>query len=213
MLSSRKNNLLFILFFIVEITFSQQFPSRNFSTIDGLPNNSVYSIYKDTRGILWVGTANGLSAIQNDAVKNYFVSDGLAHNSCWAILEDGNNNMWFSSHGGGITFFNGKKFEIINQKNGLINDKVRRLFIHKNLLYIGTEFGISVLDIKTHKVIFSKKIVGSRNLFQVMDFVELNSKIYFGTFNDGFWQIDLSKKSIKLINHKEPDIFSIHKKK
>nr|WP_315193440.1 histidine kinase [uncultured Flavobacterium sp.] len=211
MLSSKKNNLFFILFLFVEVVFSQQLLSTNFSTIDGLPNNSVYSIYKDSRGILWVGTANGLSAIQNGEVKNYYTSDGLAHNSCWAIVEDVNHDMWFGSHGGGLTFYNGKNFEVINQNNGLIHDKIRRLFIHNNLLYVGTEFGISVLDIKTHKVILSKKIIGCRNLFQVMDFVEINSKIYFGTFNDGFWRVDLATKSIKLINHKEPDIFSIHK--
>jgi hypothetical protein len=212
MLSFKKNNLLFLLFCIVELSFSQQFPSKNISTIDGLPNNSIYSIYKDSRGILWVGTANGLSAIQNDGVKNYYASDGLAHNSCWAILEDFNHNMWFGSHGGGLTFYDGKKFTVINQKNGLIHDKIRRLFTYKNLLYIGTEFGVSVLDIKSKKIILSKKIIGCRNLFQIMDFVEINSKIYFGTFNDGFWQVDLSTKSIKLINHKQPDIFSIHKK-
>lgn len=211
MLSSRRNKLVFILLLIVEIAFSQQFPSKNFSTIDGLPNNSVYSILKDSRGILWVGTANGLSAIQNDAVKNYYTSDGLAHNSCWAIVEDYNHNMWFGSHGGGLTFYDGNKFEVINQKKGLINDKIRRLFIYKNFLYIGTEYGISVLDIKTHKIILSKKITGRRNLFQVMDFVEINSEIYFGTFNDGFWRVDLATKSIRLINHKQPAIFSIHK--
>lgn len=190
-----------ILLFFIEIVFSQNFPSTNFSTIDGLPNNSVYSIHKDSRGILWVGTANGLSAIRNGVAKNYFTSDGLAHNSCWAIIEDANHNLWFGSHGGGLTFYDGKKFTIISTKNGLINDKIRKLFINKNLLYIGTEFGISVLDIRTHKIILNKKITGSRNLFQVMDFVEINSKIYFGTFNDGFWRIDLATKEIKLIGH------------
>ena len=80
MLLFKKSNILSILLFVVEIVYSQQFPSRNLSTIDGLPNNSVYSIYKDSRGILWAGTSNGLSAIQNGAVKNYYTSDGLAHN-------------------------------------------------------------------------------------------------------------------------------------
>ncbi|RXM42664.1 hypothetical protein BOW57_15890 [Flavobacterium sp. YO64] len=213
MLSFRKSSLLFILFCFVEIAFSQKFPSENFSTIDGLPNNSVYSIFKDSRGILWVGTANGLSAIQNGGVKNYYVSDGLAHNSCWAIVEDQNHNLWFGSHGGGLTFYNGKKFEVINKEKGLIHDKIRRLFIHKNFLYIGTEFGVSVLDINSKKIIFSKKIIGIRKLFQVMGFVEIDSEVYFGTFNDGFWNIDLKAKNIKLVNHKQPDIFSIYKKR
>ncbi|MBC5839292.1 sensor histidine kinase [Flavobacterium muglaense] len=195
----------------MEAVFSQQVPSTNFSTIDGLPNNSVYSIYKDSRGILWVGTANGLSAIQNGEVKNYFTSDGLAHNSCWAIVEDVNHNMWFGSHGGGLTFYDGKKFTVINSKKGLINDKIRKLFIHKNLLYVGTEFGISVLDIKTHKIILNKKITGSTNLFQVMGFFDFQSKVYFQTFNDGLWSIDLKSKNIHLATKQKGAVFSLFK--
>ena len=193
------------------MAFSQQFPSTNFSTIDGLPNNSVYSIFKDSRGILWVGTANGLSAIQNGGVKNYYTSDGLAHNSCWAIVEDVNHNMWFGSHGGGLTFYNGKNFEVINHKNGLIHNKIRRLFIHGNLLYVGTEFGISVLDIKTRKIILNKKIKGCRNLFQVMGFFEFESKVYFQTFNDGLWNVDLKSKKIHLVTKQKGAVFSLFK--
>ncbi|MDD2673930.1 MAG: histidine kinase [Flavobacterium sp.] len=176
-----------------------------------MPNNSVYSVYKDSRGILWVGTANGLSAIQNEVVKNYFTSDGLAHNSCWAIVEDVNHNMWFGSHGGGLTFYDGKKFIITNTKNGLINDKIRKLFIYKNHLYIGTEFGISVLDIKTHKIILNKKITGSTNLFQVMGFFDSQSKVYFQTFNDGLWSIDLKSKNIHLVTKQKGAVFSLFK--
>ena len=207
----RRNKFLFILLLFIDTVFSQQVPSTNFSTIDGLPNNSVYSIYKDSRGILWVGTANGLSAIQNGEVKNYFTSDGLAHNSCWAIVEDLNHNMWFGSHGGGLTFYDGKKFTITSTKNGLINDKIRKLFIYKNHLYIGTEFGISVLDIKTHKIILNKKIKGSTNLFQVMGFFELQSKVYFQTFNDGLWSINLKSKKIHLATKQKGAVFSLFK--
>ena len=207
----KRNNLLFILLFFIEIVFSQQFPSRNYSTLDGLPNNSVYSVFKDSRGILWVGTANGLSAIQNGTVKNFYTSDGLAHNSCWAIVEDSNHNLWFGSHGGGLTFYDGKEFTIINVKNGLINDKVRKLFFYKNYLYVGTEFGLTVLDINTKKIILSKKITGVKNLFQVMGFFEFHSKIYFETFNDGLWSIDLKLKNINFVNKQKGAVFSLYK--
>ncbi|MFH6970869.1 sensor histidine kinase [Flavobacterium petrolei] len=211
MLSLRRNKLLFILLFFSEIVFSQQFPSRNYSTLDGLPNNSVNSVFKDSRGILWVGTANGLSSIQNGTLKNFYTSDGLAHNSCWAIVEDSNHNLWFGSHGGGLTFYDGKKFTIINVKNGLINDRVRKLFFYKNHLYVGTEFGLTVIDINSKKIILNKKITGIRNLFQVMGFFEFHSKIYFETFNDGMWSIDLKLKNINLIKKQEGGIFSIYK--
>ena len=213
MLSFKKSKLLFLFLLFVELAIGQQYPSRNYSTLDGLPNNSVCSILKDSRGILWVGTANGVATIQNNQIHNLYTTDGLAHNSCWAIVEDKNKNLWFCSYGGGFTFYNGKKFTVINMQNGLINNKIRKLFLYGNYIYVGTEFGISVIDINTKKIVLNTKIKGSRGLFQVMGFFEDNSNVYFGTFNDGFWKVDLNAKKIILLNHNKPDIFSFHKSK
>ncbi len=213
MLLFKKSKLLFLFLLFVELAIGQQYPSRNYSTLDGLPNNSVCSILKDSRGILWVGTANGVATIQNNQIHNLYTTDGLAHNSCWAIVEDKNNNLWFGSYGGGLTFYNGKKFSVINVQNGLINNKIRKLFLYDNYIYVGTEFGISVIDINTKKIVLSTKIKGSRGLFQIMGFFEDNSNVYFGTFNDGFWKVDLNSKKIILVNHNKPDIFSLHKSK
>lgn len=207
---SKKNRLLFVFLFLVgRSLYAQQFPSSNLSTVDGLPNNSIYSIFKDSRGILWLGTANGLSAIKNNNIQNFYTTDGLAHNSCWAILEDKNNNLWFGSYGGGLTFYDGKRFKIINTSKGLINDNVRTLFIHENYLYVGTKYGFSVLDLDTHKIIYSDKIKGVKNLFQVMNFYVFQGKVRFVTFNDGEWSIDLKNKKMNLENYEIKHIFSL----
>lgn len=210
MLFFKRNNLFFVLFFVAQSLFAQQFPSANYSTLNGLANNSIYAIYKDSRDILWVGTANGLSAIQNGTVQNFYTTDGLAHNSCWAIAEDQKHNLWLGSYGGGLTFYDGKKFKIISTKNGLVNDKIRTLFIHQKHLFVGTEYGFSVIDMASKKVIYSDKIKGKKNLFQVMDFYLHNRKVHFATFSDGIWSIDESKKKIKLENHDIPNIFSVY---
>jgi len=210
MLFSKKNKLLFIFLFFVESLFSQNLPSENISTVDGLPNNSIHSIFKDSRGILWVGTANGLAAIKNKTIQNFYTTDGLAHNSCWAIQEDQNRNLWFGSYGGGLTFYDGKKFKIINSLKGLVNDKIRTLFIHEKYLYVGTQYGFSVIDIASHRVLFSGKIKGLKDLFQVMDFYVQDGKVYFATFNDGVWSIDLSRRKMKLENHEIPHVFSLY---
>lgn len=207
---SKRNRLLFVFLFLVgRSLYAQQFPSGNLSTVDGLPNNSIYSIFKDSRGILWLGTANGLSAIKNNNIQNFYTTDGLAHNSCWAIVEDKNNNLWFGSYGGGLTFYDGKRFKIINTSKGLINDNVRTLFIHQNYLYVGTKYGFSVIDILTHKIIYSDKIKGVKNLFQVMNFYVFKGKVRFVTFNDGEWSIDLKTKKMKLENYEIKHIFSL----
>lgn len=193
---SKKIRLLVFFFVCCINAYGQEYLSTNITTKDGLPNNSIYSVLKDSRGILWIGTDNGVSKSVNGTLTNYYISNGLAHNSCWAIAEDQNNNLWFGSHGGGITFYNGNKFEIINTKKGLVHNKIRRIFIRKNFVFVGTENGISVIDIRTKKVIFSKKIVGKINKFQVMDFFEYRSKIYFSTFCDGVWNIDTSNRKL-----------------
>jgi hypothetical protein len=208
----KKNNLIVLYLFICLKSFGQEFYSKNLTTIDGLPNNSIYSIYKDTRGILWIGTENGIAKSVNNTITNYSISNGLAHNSCWAIVEDQYNNLWFGSHGGGLTFYDGKKFLIINSKKGLINDRIRRLFIKENILYVATENGLSVIDIKTKKVIFSKTVKGINNKFQVMDFFVFRKNIYFTTFGDGVWQIDLAKKKILLQTTVVTGVFSIFQK-
>lgn len=193
---SRKISLFLAVFICSLNAHGQEYISTNVTTNDGLPNNSIYSVFKDSRGILWIGTDNGVSKSVNGVLSNYFVSNGLAHNSCWSIAEDKNHHLWFGSHGGGITFYDGSLFKVINTGNGLINDKVRKLYVHKNHVFVGTENGISVIDCRTRKVLFSKKIIGKLRKFQVMDFFEYRSKIYFSTFSDGVWSVDIKKSNI-----------------
>ena len=66
-----KNKLLFLLVFLFQYGYSQVYPSVNITAYDGLPNNEIMSLYKDSRGIVWAGTQNGVSAILNDEIKNF----------------------------------------------------------------------------------------------------------------------------------------------
>jgi ligand-binding sensor domain-containing protein/serine phosphatase RsbU (regulator of sigma subunit) len=58
---------------------------KNFSTVDGLPNDVVYSILEDKLGRLWVSTNNGLSRVDlsnpnEPYFRNYNKLDGLQNN-------------------------------------------------------------------------------------------------------------------------------------
>jgi len=209
---SKKIRLLVFVFVCCINAYGQEYLSTNITTNDGLPNNSIYCVFKDSRGILWIGTDNGVSKSVNGTLSNYFTSNGLAHNSCWAIAEDNNHHLWFGSHGGGITFYDGNKFKVIDTHKGLINNKVRKLFIRKNHVFVGTENGLSVIDIQTRKVLFSKKILGKLKKFQVMDFFEYRSKIYFSTFSDGVWNIDIRKGEINRQFTQLEGAFSVYQK-
>ena len=132
---------------------AQTVPSKNYTTLEGLSNNAVKSLFLDSRGLLWIGTENGVSLLQSGKITNFYESDGLAFNSCWAITEDNQGNIWFGSYGGGISKFDGSKFIPLGIPEGLLDGRIRHFFPYKNKIFIGTENGLSIIDINTHQVI------------------------------------------------------------
>lgn len=185
--------LLFNLIFFTNILFCQQYPVENISTQEGLSNNCIQSVYKDSRGILWVGTAIGLSKIQNHKIQNLTTEDGFLSGNCWAISEDQNHNMWFGSYGGGITFFDGKKFSVINEKNGLANNHIRKLFSYKTELFVGTDNGFTVIDINTKKIKTNTSF-NSASRVMVMGFFEYKKEFYIVTYTNGIWKLNKKNK-------------------
>lgn len=201
----KRNNLIIFLFLLFNLSVGQQYPSKNYSTLDGLSSNSIYSIFKDSRGILWVGTSNGLVKIIGNEIQNFYEKDGLAFNNCWDIKEDKNKNLWFASYGGGLTFYDGETFKIINQENGLVHNNIRKLFLHGNNIYVGTHDGVSIIDIKTFKISNLKIKEPKFGNFQIMDFLKINNIIYILTYRDGVWKIENNKLNSVISN--KADIF------
>ena len=183
--------LFFGLLFFPNLILGQYYPSKNYSTTDGLPNNAVRSLFLDSKNILWIGTENGVSRMENGSFSNLDETDGLGHNSCWDINQDGNGNMWFASYGGGISKFDGKKFTIFTTKNGLLADKTRKVFPYKNKMYVGTEQGVSIIDINTNKLV-NPKVPPHKEDFISISFFEYGNEVYFATIFDGLFKIDES---------------------
>lgn len=83
---------------------------RQFTKIDGLPDDSIRSLLADTNdGALWIGTMDGLCRLKNDRIVTCTTKDGLANNVINYIVDDGLGNYWFSSFGG---IFRVKKSEL-----------------------------------------------------------------------------------------------------
>lgn len=194
-----QNKLSFFLIFFPILLLGQYFPSRNYSTTDGLPNNAVRSLFLDSKNVLWIGTENGVSRMENGTFSTIDEADGLGYNSCWDISQDANGNMWFASYGGGVSKFDGKKFTVFTTKNGLSSNRVRKVFSFKNKMYVGTELGISIIDIKTNKVFTPKGILPHFGKFIVTDFFLYNGEVYFSAVNEGFFKLNNSNSIPKII--------------
>jgi signal transduction histidine kinase/ligand-binding sensor domain-containing protein/DNA-binding response OmpR family regulator len=71
---------------------------RRISMEDGLSNSQVKSIYKDSRGYLWVGTVQGLNRYDGFRFKQYFKRNGqeqsLPDNIVSQVFEDAEGTLW-----------------------------------------------------------------------------------------------------------------------
>ena len=61
----------------------------SFTTEDGLSHLDVYCFEKDSKGILWVGTRDGLNRFDGKKFKIFTKANGLSHKSISKIYRDG----------------------------------------------------------------------------------------------------------------------------
>ncbi|MFN3997201.1 histidine kinase [Algoriphagus sp.] len=189
---------------------AQQLPSRQYTTAEGLSNNAIRALHLDSRGILWIGTENGVTTLENGVFRNFFESDGLAFNSCWDIIEDKNHNLWFGSYGGGVTFFDGKTFQKIQEIDGLADNRIRHFYPYQDYMLVGTEDGISLVHLETLKVTPIDGTANGTDLNYTAGFWELDGGLFYSTYRSGsyeiFWENNLPK--VRKINDWLP-IFAV----
>lgn len=188
--------LLFAL--IISGNFFAQF--FNFNESNGLPSNTIRSIYKSKNGKLWVGTESGLVSFNGKEVKNYFNKKGHVFASCWDIIEDKSNNLWVSFYGIGVARFDGESFEVFDNTKGLAYNFVRKLFYSKtyDCILALTEKGLSYLPANSDKFITITS--DQKFLNQFNDVRETNGKVIVTSTLLGTYEFKLEKNKIaKLI--------------
>ncbi|MDP4269145.1 MAG: two-component regulator propeller domain-containing protein [Bacteroidota bacterium] len=64
-----------------------------------LSNTNVNFVFKDSRGLYWVGTREGLNLynIRNKRLRVFTIADGLPDNVIQAMVEDQEQNLWVST--------------------------------------------------------------------------------------------------------------------
>jgi len=158
--------VLFMLFSCLNPLFllSQNIPTRNFTMRDGLPSMAIQSIFKDSRGLMWIGTRSGLCSFDGKTFHIFKPSEGMTASQIWAIAEDEDENLWFGSYGDGLYKYDGKNFKRFKKKDGLVSDYIRALCYSKSFhcLVAASEGGVSTIKGNTISgssgEMFNKKI-------------------------------------------------------
>ena len=89
--------------------FSQDFTIKTYTTDDGLSNNTVEAICRDSTGFLWIATWDGLSRYDGHNFKNYYHIPGdstsLPFFSVNELVIDKNNDLWILTNAGKLVFY------------------------------------------------------------------------------------------------------------
>jgi ligand-binding sensor domain-containing protein len=114
---------------------------------------------KTVRGVaattdsIWAATAGGLFLLipsSNRFVK-FTNSDGLGSNDLTAVALDGTGRVWVGSSDGFVNAFNASTGEWTDvrsiHESGQVAKTVRTLLVRGDSLFLGTDYGISVLQI------------------------------------------------------------------
>ncbi|MEO8148277.1 MAG: two-component regulator propeller domain-containing protein [Bacteroidia bacterium] len=168
---------------------------KNYSTVNGLSNNSVRCILKDSHGFVWIGTDNGLNRFDgtNFKIFKYNVNDSLTlpYNKIFCLAEDGDNNLWVSTNQGLCKYnfktqtFKRYDFLLPNDSVPKTLDLTRLLLDSKKNFWITTyDYGVLQYD-RTHDSLIQFPLpatIGVKQMYAIAEDNNLN--LWIACHND-----------------------------
>jgi ligand-binding sensor domain-containing protein/signal transduction histidine kinase len=81
---------------------ADQLPFRTYGTSEGLPSSYVVRITRDSRGLLWFATRDGLARFDGSRFVSYGTELGLPVPTINHVLETRDGLYWVATNGGGV---------------------------------------------------------------------------------------------------------------
>lgn len=184
-----------------------------------LEHESVFSLYRDKQGTIWVGTYYGgvnYFNLESDLFTYYHphhIQDGKCLNFpiVGQIVEDDERNLWIATDGGGVNKFDrqNKLFSYFEATGGnsILHDNIKTVAYAPDweYLYIGTYTGgLSRYDKRTgrfHNYLpqYREKGIGPGG--SIYHCLYRNGYLYVSAHN-GFWQLDVKNDRFTLISNR-----------
>jgi ligand-binding sensor domain-containing protein/signal transduction histidine kinase len=81
---------------------------RTLAAEDGLANDSTQSVFEDSRGTIWIGTATGFAGLSQGEVSNYTTVDGVPIGPVRSLAEDADGRVWIGAGHSVLTMKDGR---------------------------------------------------------------------------------------------------------
>jgi ligand-binding sensor domain-containing protein/signal transduction histidine kinase/CheY-like chemotaxis protein len=85
--------------------------ARTMTTADGLPSNTVQTVFHDSAGGAWIGTRNGVARIAGRNIATYSKRNGLPNDSVRALFQASDGAIWIGTERGGVVRIAGDRME------------------------------------------------------------------------------------------------------
>ncbi|MBL7912081.1 MAG: SpoIIE family protein phosphatase [Bacteroidia bacterium] len=131
---------------------------KHFGTKEGLPNLNINTIFKDSKGVVWIGTYDGgLLKLKEfplgdklnieQIYKNEGKPENIATNIVFGVNEDKNGNIWVATSAGLSKYLPNKTFYNFYEKDGLPNTYLYSLLKDSvNNFWMSSNYGIIKFD-------------------------------------------------------------------
>ncbi len=193
--------LFFIIFFIFHAlnvnAQSQKFYNfyyRLFTVEHGLSTSSIFSLFQDKKGDLWIGTIGGGINIYNGvSFRNITKDNGLAGNSVYSIIQDKNGAIWAGTDKG-VSKIEGNvsyNYRITNYttEQGLPDNTVWKIFEdHAGKIWAGTGKGLAVFNKNKFELYTTKSNLDKQYISTI--FEDSDNNMWFGTKTQGVFKIN-----------------------
>ena len=122
---------------------------KHLTSTEGLPVNSVMTIERDSRGVVWFGTQDGAAAYNGHGIRVVNMPNRSASNFVFDILAASDGSIWFATDGGGVHRLYEREWTTYDQSSGMTNGFARALLETKDdegnqSIWVGRRDGLSI---------------------------------------------------------------------
>jgi ligand-binding sensor domain-containing protein len=183
---------------------------NNISIKDGLSQSSPNCIFQDSRGIIWIGTEDGLNKYDGYEFTVYRpVQDNkfsISNPRILSIAEDNSGNLWIGTNGGGLNKYDrnmGRFYTYLPKSKDSLSIAGTIVYCimsySNNELWIGTENGPSLFNINTNRFTDPELLslsISHLSGIPVRSFVSDKNAVWIGTAQ-GLFLFDTEKKTLE----------------
>lgn len=168
---------------------------NNITLRDGLCGENIYKIFKDHRGLIWLGTSDGLNSFNGVTIHSYHTNQIKQFCSIRDIAETNDNKIYVATGNGVYMMEDDSLIKAFPE----INCNVSALATNDNTLYIGTEKGLYVYnnDKLSIYLISNNTLSDENNINDI--FIDKQKRIWIAT-NKELSLFDDKKHTFRRIN-------------